>query len=96
MKRLRSITFVAAWAGLIWMTLETARDQPVSEIIWINLAYIAGLIAVALILFVTVYPPLVLRLRASVGVMIAIAVIMLFALAAIDIFWLRDIFRVGN
>jgi uncharacterized membrane protein YedE/YeeE len=96
MKRLRNIILVAAWAGLIWMILETARDQPVSETFWINLAYIAGLIAVALILVVTVFPPLMIRLRANISMMIAIAVIMLFALAAVDIFWLRDIFRAGN
>ncbi len=96
MKRLRSITFVAAWAGLIWMTLVTAHNQPVSEIFWINLAYIVGLIAVALILFVTVFPPLVIRLRANISIMIAIAIIMLFALAAVDTFWLRDIFLASH
>jgi|GEM_PF-4375928 len=95
MKRFRYVTLAAAWAGLIWLTVDAANSQPIAESFWANLAYIIALIAVAILLFVAIFPLLARKLRLSVGVMIAIGVIMLFAIAAIDFFWLRDVIRTG-
>lgn len=91
MAGIRRIMLIAAWAAFIWMMINAARNQPISENFWINVAYLAGLIALTILIFVFAYPHIINRFRMGYAGMIILAIAVFFIIAAIDVFWLRDI-----
>ena len=53
MRRLRNIALIIAWAGFVWMLFSKASDREISDLLWVNLAYLIALIlfAIAVIAF---------------------------------------------
>ncbi len=90
MNRFRNIVLVVSWAGFLWGVYYIAVDKPVSDIFWINLAYVAATITIAIVLLFFSYWGIASALRPRPAGAIAIGIGLILAIAAIEVFFLRD------
>ncbi|MFQ5562992.1 MAG: hypothetical protein ACE5FO_05430 [Parvularculaceae bacterium] len=92
MARLRIIIPVFSWAIFIWLIFNHAKRMNVFESIWLNIGYVIGAAAAATFfaLLIVVWVNRTIRLPAMF--LIAIVITVTAALAAADVFWLREFF----
>ncbi len=91
MKRFSNTMLIVSWAWFLWIIYYTAADRAVSNVFWINLTYVAATITAAIVLIGLAFWAIAGTLRPRPAGALAIGVGLMLAIAAIEVFFLRDI-----
>lgn len=91
MQRLRTIALVSAWAGLVWMLFARAAREPLFNNLPADLAYNIGVIAIAVVVVVAAVIGVGRLFRPPAAFQLALATLLILALAAVEVFWLRGL-----
>lgn len=91
MRRLRDLALLIAWAGLVWMVFARASDAPLFGNLIADLAYNVGLLAVAVVTVLAAVVTAGRLFRPSALILFGLAALVIVALAAADMFWLREV-----
>ncbi len=90
MQRLRTISLIGAWIGLIWIVFNNAGEMQVSDIFWVNILYYVTLILLTVVTVVAVTITIRRKFQPPTAVLIVTVFIVVMAIAALDVFWLRN------